>query len=174
MSNSPINVSLGQIVVSRDPEDILVAYGLGSCVAIGGWDPKQGIGGMLHAVLPERTNGAEAYSGKFVDSGIEGLLLEMEKRGADRRRLVLWMAGGANMLVNAALGQSFEIGARNVQSAQNTLQRLGLYVKAKQVGGNAGRTVRLYVVDGHVTVRTVGGKEEALLNPENVVRGIPV
>jgi chemotaxis protein CheD len=163
MSNTPINVSLGQIVVSRDPQDILVAYGLGSCVAIGCWDPKQGIGGMLHAVLPERTNGADPLSGKFVDSGIEGLLYQLERCGADRRRLVTWMAGGANMLVNAALGQSFEIGIRNVNAAQQTLQRLNLPLKAKQVGGNSGRTVRLYISDGHATIRTVGGKEEVLV-----------
>ena len=173
MSNTPINVGLGEIAVSSDPEDILVAYGLGSCVAVGLWDPKQGIAGLLHAVLPERANGADRnpadrnpankFSGKYVDSGIEGLLLAMQKAGAEQRRLVTCIAGGANMLVNASLGQSFEIGGRNVQSAYQTMQRLGLRLRAKQVGGNCGRTVRLYVADGRMTVRTVGGKEEDLI-----------
>ena len=162
MSNLPVNVGLGDIVISSNPEDILVAYGLGSCLAVGLWDPRQGIAGMVHAVLPERTNGADRYSGKYVDSGIEGLLAAMQKAGAEQRRLVTWMAGGANMLVNASLGQSFEIGVRNVQSAHQTIQRLGLQLRGKQVGGNCGRTVRLYVRDGRVTVRTVGGKEEDL------------
>ena len=159
MTKPPRNVGLGEIVVSCDPEDILVAYGLGSCVAVGLWDSKRRIGGMLHAVLPERNNGADVLSGKFVDSGIAGLLNAVERIGAERRQLTVWMAGGANMLVNTSLGQAYEIGTRNIQAACQTLQRLGLHLRAKQVGGNSGRTVQLYVMEGRMTVRTVGGKE---------------
>ena len=52
MSNG-ISIGLGEVKVSRDPGDVLVAYGLGSCLGIGFYDPIARAAGMLHAVLPE-------------------------------------------------------------------------------------------------------------------------
>ena len=53
MTNS-LSVGLGELVISSDPEDVLVAYGLGSCVGIAMYNPVTKTGGLLHAVLPER------------------------------------------------------------------------------------------------------------------------
>ncbi|MBI4926131.1 MAG: chemotaxis protein CheD [Anaerolineae bacterium] len=157
--NDPINVSLGERVISNDPNDILVAYGLGSCLGISMVEPTRRWCGMIHCVLPQRNNGTEVDSPKFVDSGIEGLLKEMVKRGCDPHRLVIRMAGGANMLLASGVSTTFDIGTRNIESALNTFQRLGLNLKAKEVGGNLGRTVRLYVADARMTVRILNGKE---------------
>lgn len=155
----PINVGLGERVVSRNPEDVLVAYGLGSCVAVSLYDSVEHLCGLLHAVLPQRMNGSDEYCPKYVDSGIEGLLVEMEKQGADRKRMLVRIAGGANMLTVPGITRTFDIGTRNIESAQNTLQRLNLPVRKAEVGGNIGRTVRLYCSDGRMTVRVVGGKD---------------
>lgn len=160
--NNSISIGLGEQHVSHDQKDVLVAYGLGSCVAVSMVDPLRGISGMIHCVLPERTNGAELYSPKFVDSGVEGLLQAMIRAGADPRRLIVRMAGGANMLSPSLKGDLFDIGTRNVQSAHRVFERLNLRLAAEQVGGNTGRTVRLYVVDGRMTVRIVGGVEKNL------------
>lgn len=66
-----ISVSLGEIQVSENPQDVLVAYGIGSCVAVGVYDPRLGIGGLLHAVLPEAGSAANGSSpGKYVNTGI--------------------------------------------------------------------------------------------------------
>jgi len=158
----PISVGLGELVVSRDPEDVLVAYGLGSCLGIHMHDPVTRISGLLHAVLPERTNGANPTDPKYVDSGIEALLGEMIKQGADRRRLVILMAGGANMLVSSGLSHSFDIGCRNAEAAHKTFERLNLFLKKEDIGGNIGRTVRVYVGCNRMTVRVIGGKEQDL------------
>jgi chemotaxis protein CheD len=158
----PISVGLGEQVVSKHPEDVLVAYGLGSCLGISMFDPISRVCGMLHAVLPQRLNGADPLSSKYVDSGIEGLLAAMLKEGADRRRIILRMAGGANMLISPGLSQTFDIGSRNIASAHTTLARLGMPLKKEEVGGNTGRTVRMYVIDGRLTVRVIGGKEQEM------------
>jgi len=160
--NDPLNIGLGERVVSQNPLDVLVAYGLGSCLGISMYDPVKRISGMLHAVLPARGNGADPHSAKYVDSGIEGLLAEMLKAGAERRRIVIRMAGGANMLMTSGLSSTFDIGTRNIGSAHATLQRLGMPLKAEDVGGNLGRTVRVYVGDGRMTVRILNGKEQDL------------
>lgn len=160
--SDPISIGLGEMVISRNPQDTLVAYGLGSCLAIAMVDPVRHVSGMFHAVLPERTNGAEPFSTKYVDSGIEGLLNAMLQAGADQTRIVLRMAGGANMLQSAAFVSPFDIGSRNIQAAHRTFDRLHLRLKNEQVGGTVGRTVRLYVGAGRMTVRIIGGKEEDL------------
>ena len=102
--NNPVSVGLGERAISQDASDILVAYGLGSCVAVGMVDPVKKISGLIHLVLPERQNGTDPCDTKYVDSGIESLYNElMRLRGANARRLIVNMAGGANML--AALEQ---------------------------------------------------------------------
>ncbi|MEI7848783.1 MAG: chemotaxis protein CheD [Chloroflexota bacterium] len=161
----PISVGLGEQVVSRDPEDVLVAYGLGSCLGISMVDPILRLSGLLHAVLPQWSSGMEPMnpaSSKYVDSGIERLLASMIKEGAIKSRLIIRMAGGANMLTSPGLKNSFEIGTRNIESARVTFQRLNLILRAEDVGGNTGRTVRFYVAENRLTVRVIGEKEKEL------------
>jgi chemotaxis protein CheD len=159
MLDNTLAVGLGEIKVSRQPEDVLVAYGLGSCVGIGAYDPVARVAGLLHAVLPERTNGADALSPKFVDSGIPALLKELERMGAIRRRLIIRIAGGANMLLAPGFKQSFNIGDRNVAATRVTLANLGLPIRGEAVGGQTGRTVRLLVGSGRMTVKVLGTGE---------------
>ena len=164
--NNPISLGLGELAASRNPEDVLVAYGLGSCLGISMIDPVAHVAGLLHAVLPEGQNDAEhadqsAY-GKYVDRGIENLLDAMEKEGGNRNRLVIRVVGGANMLVAPGLTSAFDIGTRNIEKARMTFQRLRLKVTAEEVGGHIGRTIRVYVADGRVTVRVIGEKEHEI------------
>jgi chemotaxis protein CheD len=154
-----LNVGLGEQVVSRDPQNVLVAYGLGSCLGIGMFDPASGVAGLVHAVLPEHFNNNGNTPGKFVDTGIPFLLNEMVKAGADRRRMITWMAGGANMIMSPGMTKAFDIGNRNILSAQKIFDSLNIRLSGQEVGGNTGRTVRIYVAEGRMTVRMVGQVE---------------
>jgi len=157
-----IPVGLGEIKISQDPEDILVAYGLGSCVAIGMADPQIPIAGLLHAVLPYNPNGNVSSSPKYVNNGLELLFKELISRNAHPARLIIRVAGGANMLNAPGFTQSFNIGSRNVEATYETLQRLKLKVTSQEVGGTIGRTVRFYVRDGKMTIRTLGNQEREI------------
>jgi chemotaxis protein CheD len=159
-SNS-LAVGLGEIKISRNPTDILVAYGLGSCVGVGVYDPITHVAGLLHAVLPEQLNNAER-SAKYVDVGIAELLSSVEKNGGLRGRLTVRLAGGAHMLNAPGFKQTLNIGERNVVAALATLANLNLKIAAQDVGGNLGRTVRLYVANGRLTVRAMGSPERDL------------
>jgi len=152
---------LGVQVISCDPQDVLVAYGLGSCLGIGMYDPVSRAAGLLHAVLPEQA-GSSSEPGKFVDSGVKTLIEGLVRAGADRRKLVVWMAGGANMILPLGSVKAFDIGARNIQAAGKVLEALNLRLSGREVGGNSGRTVRLYVGEGRMTVRKVGEEEHAI------------
>lgn len=155
------SVGLGEIKISNGEADVLVAFGLGSCVGVGLYDPKIHLGGLLHAVLPQFRNNADIEA-KYVDSGIKMLLSQMLEAGAIQSRLVVRMVGGANMLTAPGLANSFDIGTRNVESARLVLNKLKLPISAEEVGGSIGRTVRLYVADGRMTIRMMGGQEREI------------
>lgn len=161
MDNS-IGVGLGERVISRKPDDILVAYGLGSCLGIGMYDPIVRVAGLLHAVLPEGQNEVEKFCSRYVNSGIQGLSDDMVKAGALVNRMVIWVTGGANMLVSGEFSRAFDIGNRNIEVARRTFEGLRLPLAAIDVGGHLGRTVRLYVGVGKMTVRVIGGQEKDL------------
>jgi chemotaxis protein CheD len=161
----PTSVGLGEQAISRNPEDILVAYGLGSCMGIAMVDPVSRVAGLIHAVLPRAGNGMaspELNPYKYVESGIEGLITALVKEGANKTRLIVRIVGGANMLISAGLSLSFDIGTRNVEAARITLNRLKMPITAADVGGHTGRTVRVYVADSRVTVRVIGEKEHEI------------
>ena len=154
-----IGVGLGEIAVSQNRDQILVAFGLGSCVGIGAYDPVKGVAGLLHAVLPEPLNGSDVESTKYVKNGIIKLFEQMEDLGAKKDRLIVRMAGGANMLTSPGLSKTFDIGTRNIAVAEKVLGEQKIKLISQSVGGNTGRTLRVYVSDGKMTIRMIGEKE---------------
>jgi chemotaxis protein CheD len=160
-----INVGLGEQAISHNPEEVLVAYGLGSCIGVVMIDPGSSICGLLHAVLPRSVDGlknGESIASKYVEGGIECLVNAMVKEGANKHQLVVRIVGGANMLMPSGLTRSFDIGTRNIEAAQTTLDRLKMPIVAAEVGGHIGRTLRVYVGNSRVTVRVIGQKEHEI------------
>ena len=157
-----VTVGLGELKISKDAREVLVAYGLGSCIGLAMYDTVSHVGGLLHALLPERNGHSEVTAAKYVDSGIADLLREVLSAGAMRHRLQLGMVGGANMLTVSDLRRTLNVGERNIAAAQATLTALNLRPRAQQIGGTVGRTMRLYMADGRITVRMAGGEERPL------------
>ncbi len=157
-------VFIGEMVASRDPEDVLVAYGLGSCVAICLYDRAARVGGMLHALLPTAPQAGtpSGMPAKFVDQGVPALVGALTKMGADPGRLVAHLCGGAQVLSAPGFNGNLSIGERNVQVAEAALRIAGIWVQARAIGGNAASTARLYVGDGQVTVKTLDRGEQVL------------
>lgn len=150
-------LSLGEWAVSNDPSDLLVCLGLGSCVALCLYDPLRSIGGMAHMVLPDSTaTGAKSSGAKFVDVAVSLLLGEMEAKGAGRARLRAYLVGGAVMLQGAAFKSTANIGERNAEAARAALKSAGVLVRGEELGGSSGRTVRLEVSTGRLTVASAG------------------
>lgn len=166
LEDRSLPVGLGEIKVSRDPAQVLVAYGLGSCLGVGAYDPVARVAGLLHAVLPEPSPNGERVSapGKYVATGLPALLAEMEKLGAQPRRLIIKLAGGASLLhlATAKGSPTLHIGERNLAAMRQMLSLLSLRATGEDVGGKVGRTLRLYVDDGRMTVRLMGGAERPL------------
>src|ERR1700691_5118419 len=87
--------------VSRDPDSMLVTYALGSCVAVMLHDPVARVAGMVHYMLPESSASSDKSQNRpwmFADTGIPCLLRAAVENGADKRRLVIFAAGGAQVM----------------------------------------------------------------------------
>jgi chemotaxis protein CheD len=156
-----IAVGLGEMRVSRRSNCVLVAYGLGSCIGLAAYDPVEFVGGLLHAVLPRYRNG-EASSTKFVDTGIPALITEMERCGAKISRIQWYAAGGAQMLTAPGFRGMFNIGQQNLEMMEKILTQYGVALSGASLGGHVGRTLKLYLPQGRVTVRFAGQAEEEL------------
>jgi chemotaxis protein CheD len=164
-------VAIGEMMVSADPDDVLVVYGLGSCVLICLYNPVARVGGMLHALLPGSTWGHNGRNGrnkpaKFVNQGVPlllGSLVELGLNSSTSTRLEASVCGGAQIVSRTGFDHaSPNIGERNVLAARMALQAAGLKVEAEAVGGNVGRTVKFYIATGRVTVKTLGQEEVVL------------
>ena len=159
MTAELIPVGIGKLIISDHPEAVLVAHGLGSCIAVTASLPP--LGGMLHAMLPN-SQGAEANDlTRFADSGIEALMREFEARGCQMRRAEVKLAGGASVLQPAG-STAFQVGARNVTAALAALEQLRIPIAARDLGGTKGRTVHLTVATGQVQVRRLGEEAQEL------------
>ncbi len=158
-----VSVGIGQIAVSKDAREILVAYGLGSCIGVSAHDPSSGVSGLGHVLLPasEGKSPSPSEPARFADTGIEALLKEMTSAGATATRIVLKLAGGAAVLGpgNAA---KFKIGERNAEAIKERLKLHGLRATREALGGTKGRTLELHVATGKTFVRTAASPASEL------------
>ncbi len=156
MSEQLVMVNMGQLSVSRNPEAVLAALGLGSCVAVCVYDSVARLGGLIHVVLPSSAIGrSQDGPAKFADLAVPRLVAAMEKQGGARSRLRTSILGGANVLSAVNYSRGSHIGARNVEAVRQALAGVQLTPLAEDVGGKASRTVRLHVSDGNIVVKTI-------------------
>ena len=158
-----ISVGIGQIAVSKDSHDVLVAYGLGSCIGVSAHDASSGVSGLVHVLLPA-SDGKTPQAGepaRFADTGIDALLKEMTAAGASSRRIVLKLAGGAAVL-GPGNAEKFKIGERNAEAIKERLKVHGLRAVREDLGGTKGRTLELHVCSGKTFVRTAASPASEL------------
>jgi chemotaxis protein CheD len=156
-------VGLGEARVIKGAtlaKETLVAYGLGSCVAICLFDAASQVAGMAHVVLP----GADptgAPNAKYARTALPALISTMQSLGAgDPRRYVARLAGGAQILTLGGSGTLPRIGEQNSIAVQEALKSQGIPVKGTDLGGSKGRSVWFTPDEGgQIRVRTVGSAE---------------
>jgi chemotaxis protein CheD len=135
----------------------LVTLGLGSCVALMLYDPQAGTGGMAHILLPSRSLARDTSNpAKFPETAVPFLVEQLVALGADPRHVVAKLAGGASMFAQLMMPGTVQMGERNLVATRNALRAASIPIAGEAVGGEAGRSVRFYVADGRVEIRSVG------------------
>jgi chemotaxis protein CheD len=138
-------------------DGVLVTLGLGSCVAIMLHDAATSAGGMAHVLLPSTSLARDTSNpAKFPDTAVPMLIERLTRLGADPRRLVAKLAGGASMFSQLVTPGTIQMGERNVLACRSALRLAAIPIIRESVGGERGRSIRFHVRDGRVEIRSVG------------------
>jgi len=171
---STLVVGVGDCKVSRDPNDEIVTYALGSCIAVAIWDPQTRVGGLLHFMLPDsavdRSGNGRDHPFRYADTGTPMLFRTAYQHGADKKRLVVRLAGGAAVVDDNGV---FNIGKRNYAALRKILWKAGVLVHGEEVGGSISRTVRLHLESGRFMIRAPGEPEREMKNLRTPSSGAP-
>lgn len=143
--------------------DILVTYGLGSCVAVILYDPVRQVGGLAHVMLPSRSLARrDDIPGKTPQTAVPALLELMIGHGAHSRRVTGRLVGGASLFAALTPPGSIQMGERNVVASREVLNQHGIPLVGEMVGGEYGRSVWFHVSDGSVVIRSANQSERKL------------
>lgn len=132
---------------SRKDEAIVTV--LGSCVAACVRDPRTGVGGMNHFMLPESATGqwGQELSAamRYGNFAMEALINAILKSGCGRTGLEIKLFGGANFSSGVTM-----IGQKNADFAIRYLKEEGLPLAASDLGGVHGRRIHYHPATGKV------------------------
>ncbi len=138
-----MEVYAGKVAVSAG-RDTLRTSPLGSCVAVAAYDPVSGTGGIAHVMLPGAAAPDIRDKTRYSRDAVEKLLEKLEKMGLTVKKLRFVIAGGANVM-------KFEedtVSGANISSVCSELERRGLRVEFKSVGGFERRVIALDLSKG--------------------------
>lgn len=150
-------VGVSEMKVSRSEGDIIVTHSLGSCIGVAIYDAKAGVGGLLHYQLPlsrENPDRARENPCMYADSGIPHLFKAAYALGADKKRMIVKVAGGARVLDN---NNFFNIGQRNYIALKKIFWKNGVFIQSEDVGGETWRTMHLEIGTGRVWIKNSQG-----------------
>jgi len=146
-----INIHPGEWYFGREYNTIYTV--LGSCVALTAWHPKLKLGGMCHYLLPKvlknkHTNdplGADA-GGRYAETALR-LMKQAMLRYAKLSDYQLGLFGGGG-------AANYNVGAENIDYAQQWLQAEHLELIQSDVGGAYSRSLMLDLSLGLITLKS--------------------
>lgn len=139
----------GEHYVTQSTEEMIVTV-LGSCVCACIRDPRVGVGGMNHFMLPESSHGEWGQisaSLRYGNYAMERLINDIIALGGRRSNLEIKVFGGANILRNGAT-----IGHQNSEFIESYLREERLPVAAKHLYGGYPRRVHYFTATGKVSM----------------------
>ncbi|MEA4857039.1 MAG: chemotaxis protein CheD [Solidesulfovibrio sp.] len=150
-----IVVSISDMKVTGRAKDVLVTHALGSCLGLAAYDPRAGVAGLIHCLLPLARDGKATLKNPYmyVNTGVPQMMRAMFGRGASRENLILKAAGCGRMM---HISNQFDTGANNFAALEKLLQVNDMRLAAEDVGGTIPRTMRLYAETGRVVISSCG------------------
>ena len=140
----------------------IVRTTLGSCVAACVYDPEARVGGMNHFLLPHPTEGGRIPT-SFGVHAMDELLQAVLSLGARRDRVLAKVFGASEIFPTSG---AEHVARLNAEFALGYLERKGVRVVAKKLGGPSPLSVRFDTATGRATVKTLGNMPE-LIQVEN-------
>lgn len=146
-----ITVAPGEHEITAAKDEI-VATVLGSCVSVCMRDPQAGVGGLNHFLLPKNNGGDTNAGERYGDTAMEVLINGLIKRGGRRGQFEAKVFGGARVLSGATM---LAIGDGNIAFVLDFLNREGIPIVSKDVGGTRSRRIHYQPSTGRAWVQHV-------------------
>ncbi len=132
---------------------------LGSCLSVTMHNPRLGIAGICHGLLPECSGKKNCENScvegfKYVDCSIEKMIRMFDKAGAKRSETDVKYFGGADMFSRKIEKPGIvSVGRQNIMTAETALKREGFNIVTQDVGGLQGRKIYFYTHTGEVLLK---------------------
>lgn len=139
----------GEMTITK--KQVILSTVLGSCVSVWLYDQAKKISGINHYLLPVNNKNDHEIN-KYGDTSLEKMLQVMISMGAEIRYLSAHIFGGASMFSNKHT--NFGVGQKNVQIAEQFLQKYKIRVVSAETGGTTGRKVTIHLDTGKVEVKS--------------------
>lgn len=157
-----VKVLPGEFFVAT--EDLVLTTVLGSCVSACIWDPKLGVGGMNHFLLPgENSNDPASDSGRYGVFAMEQLINELLKRGARKSALEAKVFGGGHVMKNFT---TITVGSRNAEFVLKFLQTEGIRVASRDLLDVHPRRVAFFPASGRALCKHLKQADSKLIAEE--------
>jgi len=137
-------------------EEHWVSTILGSCISLCLWDPKLGLGGINHYMLP-LWNGEGLPTPRYGNIAIEKLIERILAHGGRKERLVAKLFGGARVIRGDAA--PFSVGERNITVAREILAAQEIKIAASEVGGTRGMKIHFNTRSGSVLLARIPAED---------------
>ncbi len=154
-------VNSSEMKISNNPVETLVAFSIGSGIAIAVHDPVSGIGGILSFLLPDSSMSIGINPTRvpfmFADTGIPTFMNELCANNARCDRLKVVIAGGAHIIDQNGV---YNIGEKNLAALKSGLDTYSLRIYHENTGGTSSRTLSLEIGSGCSSIKIFGEGEE--------------
>lgn len=119
---------------------------------------------MAHIMLPisNKSKKLNFSVGKYADTAIEYMIDELQSKGCSTSSLQAKLAGGAQMFSFSGGSDIMRVGTRNVEAIKELLYDLGIPIVSEDTGGSHGRTIEFNIINGALTIRTIGKGEKTI------------
>ncbi len=156
LNNKKYHVASGSYFTGRTQPIIAQAF-LGTCVGIAVFDADNGIGGLIHILLPEPPSSVSVPEPeKYASTGLPIFLKALYEDGADPKKLKAWIAGGALMGPVTRHDIALDTGGRSVEIAKNILASEGIHIEYAETGGGFATSLNLDMQDWQVDIQPAG------------------
>ena len=154
MSNlESLPVQIGQVKIGHAGQSLNAI--LGSCIGLGFLYPQGKVYGLAHALLAKSTGTTNKGDGRHVDQAIASLLEMMDIPAEQRRKVKVFVAGGANMTLPSDADPKRMVGTINANFARRALREAGMRIQHEDTGGEQGRRVEIDCNTGEYTIKTI-------------------
>ncbi|MEM9099411.1 MAG: chemotaxis protein CheD [Pseudomonadota bacterium] len=151
-----IHVQIGQVKTGREGQSLNAI--LGSCVGIGFLHRDRRIFGLAHCLLAQSGTRAPSKSdlgGRHVDQAIRSLEALMKISDEERRRVRVFLCGGANMSLPPDTDPKRLVGTTNAEFARKAIREAGFRLSHHDLGGMLGRQVTIDCTSGEYAITEI-------------------